>query len=240
MDNSGYVTLNRQAGLMREMQIIANNIANASTTGFRREDTVFAEYIAALGPKEESLSMADAMVRHIDQTQAPIRQTGGTFDLAIEGPGFFLIQTPGGQMLTRSGAFAQGPAGELVTMDGNPVLDAGAAPIALPPGTTTIAISPDGTISADGQTVGQIGLFEPIDPKDLQAAGGTMFSAPAGTQPVQEGSEVMQGFLEDSNVSPVIELTRMIEVQRAYEQGQKFLENEHERIRGVISKIART
>jgi len=239
MDNSSYVTLNRQAGLTREMQIIANNIANASTTGFRREGTLFAEHIAALGPKEESLSMADATVRLIDLSQAGLEQTRGKLDLAIQGPGFFQVQTPDGNRLTRAGAFATSPEGELVNMDGYRVLDAGGAPIGIPPTAQAIAIGQDGTISADGVAVGQVGVVAPVDPMDLFDAGGTLLEAKNGTEPV-EGSQILQGFLEESNVSPVRELTRMIEVQRAYEQGQKFLENEHDRIRSVISTISRS
>ena len=239
MDNSGYVTLNRQAGLMREMQLIANNIANANTTGFRREGTLFAEHIAALGPREESLSMADAAVRLVDLAQGGIEQTRGAYDLAIQGEGFFMVQAPQGQLLTRAGAFSADAEGNLVTMDGYPVLDAGAAPIALPAGAKNIAIGADGTISADGVISGQIGLFMPSDVKDLMAAGGTLYEAKSGTVPA-EGAQLLQGFLEESNVSPVGELTRMIEVQRAYEQGQKFLDNEHERIRGVIRTITRS
>jgi flagellar basal-body rod protein FlgF len=121
----------------------------------------------------------------------------------------------------------------------SPVLDAGEAPITLPAGVADIAIGGDGTISADGQSVGQVGLFNPSDPKDLFAAGGTFFEARAGFEPA-EAAQILQGFLEESNVSPVRELTRMIEVQRAYEQGQKFLDGEHNRIKNVIQTIARS
>ena len=111
MDNTGYVALTRQAGLLREMQAVANNIANASTTGFRREGIIFSEYVQRVegGP---SLSMATGDTRHMDLRQAGLSQTGGTFDFAIQGEGFFQLQTPNGPRLTRAGSFTPAPTGE--------------------------------------------------------------------------------------------------------------------------------
>ena len=122
MDAAGYATLNRQSGLMREMGVVANNIANSSTTGFRREGVVFSEYVATLG-QDPSLSMAHASGRSVDLSQSTIAQTGGQFDFAIQGDGFFLIDTPQGQRLTRAGSFTPNDAGELVTPDGYRLLD---------------------------------------------------------------------------------------------------------------------
>ena len=96
MDASGYVTLSRQSGLLSQMNAIANNIANASTTGFKREGTVFAEFVTPAG-QGSSLSMGFANTRAVDLQQAPVSATGGTFDFAVEGTGFFLVQTPQGQ-----------------------------------------------------------------------------------------------------------------------------------------------
>ena len=128
MDAALYTTLNRQSGLMREMGVVANNIANASTNGFRREGVVFSEFVAALD-EDPSLSMAHASGRHVDLSQATLAMTGGAFDFAIQGEGFFLIETPQGERLTRAGSFTPSPEGELVTADGYRLLDAGGAPI---------------------------------------------------------------------------------------------------------------
>lgn len=236
MDAAGYATLNRQSGLMREMGVVANNIANSSTTGFRREGVVFSEYVAALdqGP---SLSMAHASGRHVDLTQATLSQTGGQFDLAIKGDGFFLVETPQGERLTRAGSFIPSPEGELMSPDGFRLLDAGGAPVFVPPQTRGVAIAQDGTLSADGQPVAQIGLWQPADPLSLRHQSGTLFSA--GDVEPAEGATILQGMLEDSNVEPVTEIGRMIEVQRAYELGQKFLDAEDERVRGVITTLGR-
>ena len=231
MDTIGYATLARQSGLMREMATVANNIANLSTGGYRREGLVFAEHIAALDPGDASLSLGTAGARVTDLRQGPLTQTGGTFDLAIEGDGFFLVETPQGQALTRAGSFTPDANGTLVTPDGHPLLDAGGAPVFAPQG-ATIAIAPDGTLSADGDPIGQIGLWQAADPLQMTRGAGTLFRT-EDAQPA-EGGRIFQGFLEGSNVDPVVEIARMIEVQRGYELGQKFLDREDERIRGVI------
>jgi flagellar basal-body rod protein FlgF len=238
MDNAIYATLTRQSGLMREMQTVANNIANVSTNGFRREGVIFSEHIAALDGGEPSLSMAEALARIVSRTQGPLAETGGTFDFAIEGEGYFLIDTPEGQQLTRAGSFTPSPEGELLTLDGFRLLDAGAAPVFVPAGARGITLSQDGTLSAEGRPLAEIGLFLPADPNGLVHVGGTRFSAEAGVEAI-EGGVMLQGFLEESNVDPISEIARMIEVQRAYEMGQTFLDREDERIRGVISTLGR-
>ena len=238
MDNATYATLTRQSGLMNELQVVANNIANANTTGFKAEGVMFSEFVADLGPETDSLSMAAARIKLTDRTQGTLTQTGGAFDLAIEGDGYFLVETPDGQRLTRAGSFTPNQNGELVTMDGNRVLDAGGAPVFVPTGAGAVGIAADGTISAGGTAVGQIGLVIPTDPQEMRRQTGTLFEAAAGFGPAPQ-ARVLQGFVEDSNVNPISQISRMIEVQRAYEMGQSFLETEDNRIRGVIQAIGR-
>ncbi len=238
MENAGYTTLTRQSGLMAEMRVVANNLANMSTTGYRKEGVIFSEYIMPVHDEEGSLSMATAEVRRTDQRQGPIAQTNGTFDLAIEGEGFFLVDTPNGQRLTRNGAFTPNGEGELVNPDGYRLLDAGGAPIFIPPDARAISIARDGTVSGDGNPLAQIGLYRPSDPLSLIREDGVLFRADGGFEPMEEAA-MLQGFLEESNVDPVGEITRMIEVQRAYELGQNFLNREDERIRGVLQTLGR-
>ncbi len=237
MDNAGYTTLTRQSGLLAEMRNVANNIANVSTTGFRSESLIFSEFVQALDPGDESLSMATANVRSTNLMQGPLTQTGGTFDFAIEGEGFFMIEGPQGPLLTRAGAFIPNGQGELVTQDGLRLLDGGGAPVFVPPDAQSIAVAADGTLSADGRPLTQLGLFTPANPADLQHRDGVRFEAPGGTEPVIEGSVILQGFVENSNVDAVSEIARMIEVQRSYELGQTFLEKEDERIRSVLQTV---
>jgi flagellar basal-body rod protein FlgF len=236
MDSTAYITLTRQSGLMREMELVAHNIANLSTAGYRREGVVFAEHVAAAG-QAPSVSMGMAKARLVDLTQGALSASGGTYDLAIMGEGFFLIDTPEGQRLTRAGSFTPSADGTLVTAEGYPVLDSGGAPVVTPPAAQSVKIGPDGTISADGRVVGQIGLWLPQDPLSLRHQAGTMFSADA---PIPApAASMVQGMIEESNVNPITEVARMIEVQRAYEAGQSFIQREDDRARSVIDILGR-
>jgi flagellar basal-body rod protein FlgF len=238
LENALYTTLTRQSGLLREMETVANNIANLSTTGFRREGLIFAEHLAALDGGEPSLSMASAEGRAVSLAQGVLGQTGGSFDFAIEGEGFFMVATPDGNRLTRAGAFTRSGEGELMTATGDRLLDAGGAPISIPAEAGAVTLGPDGTLSAGGEPLAQIGLFRPESPFDLIHAGGTLFRTRAEPQPM-EGGTIVQGFLESSNVNPVAEVTRMIAVQRAYELGQGFLDAEDDRVRSVLQTLGR-
>lgn len=238
MDSIGYVALTRQSGLKREMQVVAHNIANLATTGFRREGVVFAEHVSAADRTQEALSMAHGHARSIDMTQGELSRTGGAFDFAIQGEGFFVLDTPAGERLTRAGSFTPDAGGELVSPDGYRLLDVGGAPIFVPAGAGDVALAQDGTLSADGQPVAQVGVVLPTSPETLRREGSALFATDDGFDPV-EAPVLLQGFLEGSNVSPVLEIARMIEVQRAYELGQAFLTREDERIRNVMQTLGR-
>ncbi|MGD1882429.1 MAG: flagellar hook-basal body complex protein [Paracoccaceae bacterium] len=238
MDNASYITLTRQSGLLKEMQVVANNIANAATTGYRQEGVIFSEYVKRVD-EGSSLSMGQGNVRETSFTQGALAQTGGSFDFAIEGDGFFLIETPAGERLTRAGAFSPNAEGDLVTMDGLRVLDPGGAPVFVPPGAGSISVSGDGTLSADGVLIGQLGVVTPTAPLDMVREDGVMFRADAGYEP-SETARVLQGFVENSNVEAISQLARMIEVQRAYEMGQSFMDSEHERVRRAMEALTKT
>lgn len=236
MENSGYTTVTRQSGLMREMRVVANNIANAATSGFRQEGVIFSEYVKSVD-NASSLSMGQADARHTSFSQGALTQTGGQFDFAVEGDGFFLVETPLGQRLTRAGSFSPNAEGDLVTPDGNRVLDPGGAPVFIPPGASDISVSADGTISSEGNPVGQMGLVQPLDPQQLVREDGVMFRADSGFEPAESG-RILQRFIENSNVNPILQLTRMIEVQRAYELGASFLDAEDERVRQALRAMS--
>lgn len=237
MDSTGYITITRQTGLMREMQVVANNIANAATTGYRQEGVVFSEYVKGVhnGP---SLSMGQGNIGKTNLTQGDLAQTGATFDFAVEGEGYFLIETPQGERLTRNGVFTPNADGDLVTMDGYRVLDAGGAPVFIPSGVGKIAVSEDGTLSAEGNLVGQLGVVTPVEPTKMIRENGVMFKADEGYEPA-ENARVFQGFVENSNVNAIGQLARMVEVQRAYEMGQSFLESEDERVRSALNALTK-
>jgi len=238
VDTSGYIALTRQSGLLKELQSVANNIANISTTGFRREGVVFAEAVQALDAEGGGVSMATARVRYTDALSGNLTKTGGTFDLAIDGPGFFMVETPMGDRLTRAGSFTPNAEGELVTMSGYRVLDAGGAPVFIPPNAGAVGIAEDGTVSASGKPLAQIGIFEVENPQMLLREDGVMFLFQEDAIPA-ENSRVKQGFIEGSNVDAVTEMARLIEVQRAYELGQNLLDSEDERIRTSIRTLGK-
>lgn len=234
--STSVVTLARQTGLMTEMRTIANNIANASTTGYRREGIVFSEYVVA-AEGAPSLSVAAGRARTIDLSQGPLAETGGAFDLGIEGAGFFLVATPDGDRLTRAGHFTPNDAGELATPQGHLLLDSGGAPVLVPPDVASIAVARDGTVSAEGAPLAEIGLYLPADPLTLRREADTLFAADE-VVPAEDGA-ILQGTLEGSNIDPVLEIARMIEVQRAYELGQAFLDRESDRRSKLIDTLTR-
>lgn len=235
--DTAYVTLSRQSGLMNEMRLVANNIANANTTGYRQQGLVFSEFVRDI-PNNPSLSMSRAEARNTSLQQGVLTETGGQFDFAIEGDGFFLIETPEGNRLTRAGSFTPNAQGDLVTMDGARVLDSNGSPVFIPPDAASIDVGSDGTLSVDGQLLGQIGVYRVAEPGDLVREGNTRFRPQGDVDPVDE-PVVLHRFLEGSNVNAIAQVTRLIEIQRAYELGQSFLETEDERVRGALKALMR-
>ncbi len=239
MDNAlYYLAINRQTGLEAERDMIANNIANIDTTGFRREGLAFTEFVLA-AEQGESVSMADLGARFASTLPGTQTVTGGRFDLAIEGPGFFALQNLDRVLLTRAGAFQLSQDGFLTNAVGDRVLDIGQAAIAVPLEAKDIVISSDGTVSANGQPIAQIALFD-APTEALNRFGDTAFEVDPGALQEVEGARIRQGSLEQSNVDPVLEIARMIEVSRAYEMAQSVVEDEDERIREAIQTLGRS
>ncbi|MEO1137002.1 MAG: flagellar hook-basal body complex protein [Pseudomonadota bacterium] len=238
MSNPVYVALSKQAGLAKELNSIANNVANASTAGYRREGYLFSEYVQALEPQDRSMSQANVGGRFFDATPGALTSTGGTFDVAIDGDGFFLVETPRGERLTRNGSFQLDAEGQLITHDGYRVLGEGGSPVAIPPDASSVTIAPDGSIAANGAPIGRLGLVS-IEPTALAREGGNLFEATEEYQTL-ENPKLRQGFVEASNVNAVIEISRLIEVQRAYELGQQLLKDEDERISKTVDAMRRS
>lgn len=236
MDNAlYYLALNRQVGLSQEMDLVANNIANLNTVGFRREGVAFTEFVVA-GEFGESVSMGDLGARFASDRPGGLKLTGGSMDLALQGPGYFAIEVADGPILTRAGAFQTSEEGFLVTPSGDPVLNVGQGPIAIPPGTNDLVIGTDGTISADGNPIDQVGVF--TAPEELLSRfGDTGFTVQDDGFVALENPRVLQGALEESNVDPVNEIARMIEVTRAYEMAQSLIEDEDNRVREAIDSL---
>ena len=239
MDNAlYYVTLNRQIGLSSELDLIANNIANLDTTGFRREGLAFTEFVVARDGGE-SVSMADLGARYASEMPGAHTVTGGQLDFAIDGDGYFLLESDQGPILTRAGSFQLSEAGTLVTPNGDPVLDIGEGPIVLPVEATDILVAQDGTISIAGEPVAQIAVVS-APREQLTRFGDTAFRVEGdGYVPIEQ-PKIRQGALEQSNVDPIIEIARMIEVTRAYEMAQTLVEDENTRVQDAVRTLGQS
>ena len=238
MDNSGYVGLTKQMGLRRELNTIANNIANMSTNGFRREGAVFAEHVAALQNGEPSLSMSTLSRRYVDMSAGELTITKAPLDVAIDGDGFFLVETPAGERLTRDGAFTLNSERELINSQNYRVLDESGGAITIPQGTENIIISEDGSVFADGQPAAKLGVVI-ADTATLIREGANMFEAQGGYE-TAENPQVRQGAVEGSNVNAIEEMARLIEVQRAYQSSKNFTDDENERITRTIRALGQS
>lgn len=242
MENSLYIALSRQGALRRQMDITANNIANMNTTGFKAQHPVFAEYLVRNRDDRGALGGTLAFVRDVatvrDTSAGPIQQTGNPLDVAIEGDGYFVVDGPDGPLYTRNGRFRIDETGQLVTEHGHPVMaDAGAA-IVLDEGGSDIGIGRDGTVSTRFGDLGRLRIVRFENPQELQAVSGGLMTTEAVPEEM-ESPKVQQGMLEGSNVEGVVEMTRMIEVQRAYEGARKLIDSEDERIKKMIQEYAR-
>ena len=248
MDNSTHVSLSLASAMMRNLDVTTNNIANANTTGFKSERIVFESYLhrdEGRAANEETAYVLDRG-SYLDESQGAVTRTGNPLDVALEGQGWLSYRTPEGQTAYgRDGRFTIDQQGNLVTVNGAQVLDAGGGPIALPPDLAGgITISADGSISAgEAGVIGQLGIFTLADAQAYERIGGGMFIPPENreTQPPlpDVDTKVVQGAVETSNVQPVVELTRMMEIQRAYERSIKMLTGNDDLRRDTLSRLAR-
>ncbi|MDH6233367.1 flagellar basal-body rod protein FlgF [Mesorhizobium soli] len=217
MQDGLYVALSSQIALERRLNTIADNVANASTVGFRATGVKFEDIVSGVGQK--SMAFVSTGDTYLSTQSGGLRQTGNPLDFAIKGDAWFGIQTPAGTVMTRDGRFTMTENGELVTVEGYPVLDAGGAPIQLDPREGVPEASADGMLLQNGRPVGALGLYS-FDPGlnfTRYANSGIIPNNPP--EPVVDRIDVgvAQGFVEESNVNPVLEMTHLITVQRAFE-----------------------
>lgn len=242
MENSGLIAVSRQAVLRRSMSVIANNLANMNTTGFKGEKMMFVEHLVRSRGGDKIGGDKLAFVRDIatarDLSEGEFQTTGNPLDLAIHGDGFFVIGTPGGERYTRSGNFQMDPTGQLVTRNGDPLLSDSGEPFFLSPEDTKIDIGIDGTLSTENGVLGKIALVSFENRQDMHLIAGGLYTSRQEAVPVEKPS-INQGMLEGSNIQPIAEMTRMIEVHRTYESTKSFVEREDERQKQMIKEFAR-
>ncbi len=244
MENAAYIGLSRQMTLRRELDIAANNIANADTTGFKVEQLLVGAEIGDRARNDAIRPSASFVLDNgvgRDFSQGSLEQTGRALDFAIEGEGvFFRIEDAGGEAYTRDGAFTISPEGILVTKAGRPVLGEG-GPIVIDPTQGAIAVAQDGTISQADAIIGQLGLARFEDLGVLSKDGDGLYRNASNAAPIDAtGAQIRQGMLEGSNVNPLIEITNLIEISRAYERATKMVENVQELSRRSVERLGRS
>ena len=243
MDNTMLVGLSRQLTLRQSMDIPANNIANANTSGFKAERVLLEQSYAQKtqqldGPSK--VAFVDDWAVGRDFSQGTIESTGRSLDLALQGEGFFMLQTDAGDRYTRDGRFTLNATGELVNSSGDRVLDEGRQPIFLDPEAGAITIDETGQISQQGLPGQRVGTVQFTELGVLQKTGDNQYSAPADYElAFQAPPEIVQGALEQSNVNPIMEITRMIEVSRAYSSVTKMIQDTDELARKAIERLGR-
>jgi flagellar basal-body rod protein FlgF len=250
MENALLIGLSRQMVLERQMDVVANNVANLNTTGYKADNSLFEEYLMPVA-RENRFNLPDRQVSFVNDRgtwrnlhQGGIQVTGSPLDVAIDGDGYLVVQTQGGERYTRNGALQINPQGQLVTTDGLPVLgDNG--PITLQPTDHDISITKDGRVSVlEGAVTtteslrGTLRVVRFANPQALQKEGNNLFSSAGGGAIPDTNPRLMQGSIEKSNVNGVIEIARMIQISRAYQQTATLLQQQSDLHKNAIHELA--
>jgi flagellar basal-body rod protein FlgF len=247
MENTLLIGLSRQTVLERQLDVVANNIANVNTAGFKADQSLFEEYLTS-GAHEDNFKPGDRRVSYVqdrgtyrDFAQGAPEQTKNPLDVAITGNAFLVVQASGGERYTRDGGLQMNNLGQLVTQAGNPVLGT-SGPIVFQPTDHDINISPDGTVTVvegNGRTDslrGKLRLVSFADAQKLLKEGSNLYSGEGAAPDLK--SQVQQGYIEKSNVNGVAEMSRMIEITRAYTQIATMLQQESDLHKSAIEKLA--
>jgi flagellar basal-body rod protein FlgF len=250
MQNALLIGLSRQTILERQLDVIANNVANVNTAGYKADSSLFEEYLTS-GAHEDNFVGSDRRVSFVqdrgtfrDFSQGAAELTKNPLDVAIDGSAFLVVQTPAGERYTRDGGMQLNNVGQLVTATGDPVLGTG-GPIVFQPTDHDINVTPDGTITVvegSGRTDsirGKLRLVSFPDAQKLLKEGANLYSAGEGGGPQADTkSTIRQGFIEKSNVNAVAEMSRMIEVSRAYTQIATLLQQQSDLHKTAIQQLA--
>lgn len=243
IENAQLISLSRQIALQRQMDVVANNMANINTTGFKAEDILFEEYVMPIA-RDQDFPRADQPLSYVqdwatihDLSGGAMVQTGNEFDVGLNGDGFFAVETPAGERWTKSGSFLLDAEGTLVDVNGNAVLGEG-GPIQFGPEETGINIAADGSISSSAGAKGSLRIVEFAEPQQLTREGSNLWAG--GTPLAATNTRVMQGFVEKSNVSGVSEMTELIRVTRAYESIASMMTKQDDLRQTAIQRLGDT
>lgn len=241
MDNATYVATSRLVAQQRAMDVLGGNIANTGTPGFKAERVLFSDWLARqqdAQPPRGGRTIAFTQDRATWREQQPgsLSHTGNPLDIAITGDGFFTVGTAQGPRLTRAGRFGLMPDGTVADNSGNALLDVAGKPVQVATADTRLTIAGDGTISSENGQIGRIGVVRPDDPMRLLSEGGRLARADTPTAPVA-APKLVQGAVEESNVQPITEMTRMMTGLREFQFVSQFVQGEADRQQSAIDKI---
>ncbi len=234
MDSTSYITLSKQTALRRQMDIIAHNLANVSTSAYKGDTPLFAEYVTRLEDQRPLSYVRDVGIVR-DLGEGPMIETGNPLDVAIHGEGHFVIETPRGERYTRNGHFVLNADSDLATSTGDRVLDIDGRPILIT-AVSGIAISPDGTISSGDGQIARLKVVTFADRMALRREANSLFLTNQKPEEPRDVS-IVQGMLERSNVKPILELTTMIDVHRSYQANAKLIEVDSELQRKTVDRL---
>lgn len=235
METSLYVSLSGQIALQRRLDTIANNVANSSTTGFRGENVTFESLLSRGATTYASVGHATF------STQAgQTIKTDNPLDVAIQGDGYLSIAVPGGIAYTRDGRMRVSTSGNLETLEGYPVLDTGGAPIQISPSLGAMEISKNGAINQNGGQVASIGLFRLPADAALSRGPGVSLISNKPADPVIDFKEtsLLQGVAEGANVNPMLEMSKLISVTRAFEALSAAMDQSHRQMNDAIRSLS--
>lgn len=241
MQNTSYIALSRQAALWRQMEVVANNMANANTPSFKGEQMMFREYLVPTRSSDRAVGNKLSFVQDVgvlrDTREGPLTKTDNPLDFALHGDGYFQIETEAGMRYGRNGHFRLDQTGMLVNSQGFAVMDDRDQPIIFAPNETNIEVSSDGTVTTENGRVAKIKVVKFENDQQMRQAGDSLFETTQDPETVQTPN-IAQGMMEESNVQPVVEMTRMTQILREYQGVQKMLDAEHERQLKAIQTLA--
>lgn len=243
MENAGYIALSRMVAQQRALEVRATNIANTGTPGFKSEAVLFSDYLlnqrgVTPPPGGRTVQLVQDRATWRDFGQGQVSKTGNPLDLALQGEGFFVVETSRGERYTRAGRFSLSASGQIVDMGGNPVLGTDGRAINVPPETSSFMVGGDGTITSDAGPIGKFRVVQFDDQQLMHSEGESLFET---TQAARDATApaLSQGTIEGANIKAIVEITAMMAEMRDFEFASQFVDGEAQREQSAIDKIGR-